>query len=271
VTSVPEGDTIFRTATSLRRWIGGREVTAARGTVPGVHAASLVGTTVEEVEARAKHLLIRFSDGRALHTHMRMTGSWHVYPTGERWRKPARQARIVIETGPRLAVCFNAPVVELLAAGAERAHGSLRRLGPDVLVPATLDPVAVRARAAARAVASPTAGELLLDQQVVSGIGNIYRCESLFLCGVHPRHPSADLDAATVDALVATASRLMGHNAGLSSISRSFDGGPDRPWVYGRHGQPCRRCGTPVARELLGDQARSVYWCPTCQPAPAPR
>jgi endonuclease-8 len=191
-----------------------------------------------------------------------------VYPTGERWRKPARQARLVLEAGPRLAVCFNAPVVELMAADAEAVHGSLRRLGPDVLGPDPLDPVAVRARARARAAASPTAGELLLDQQVVAGIGNIYRCESLFLCGVAPRTPSAGLDDGTIDALVATAARLMAANAGISAFSRSFGDGPDRPWVYGRQHRPCRRCATPVRREVYGAQARSVYWCPTCQPAP---
>jgi endonuclease-8 len=264
---VPEGDTIFRTATSLRRWIGGRAVTAARTIQPGIDAGALVGTTVEEVEARGKHLLVHFSGGLTLHSHMRMTGSWHVYPTGERWRKPARQARFVVETGARLAVCFNAPVIELLTSGEVRTHGSLRRLGPDVLHPETLDPLDVHTRARARAAASPTAGELLLDQQVVAGIGNIYRCESLFLCGVNPRVPSAALDDDELDRLVATAARLMAANAGISSFSRSFDGGPDRPWVYGRHGLPCRVCGTAIERALLGAQARSVYWCPTCQAA----
>jgi endonuclease-8 len=267
---VPEGDTIFRTATSLRRWIGGREVTAARTTQPGMDVSVLVGTAVDQVEPRAKHLLIRFSSGLVLHTHMRMTGSWHVYPTGERWRKPARQARFVLETGNRLAVCFNAPVIELLDAGEERTHGSLRRLGPDVLRPETLEPDDYRARARARAGSSPTVGELLLDQQVVSGIGNIYRCESLFLCGVHPEVPSAGLADEDLDRLVTTAARIMAVNAGTSAYSRSFDGGPHRPWVYGRHNQPCRRCGSPVARGILGHQARSVYWCPTCQPRPGP-
>jgi endonuclease VIII len=262
---MPEGDTILRTADTLRRWIGGRQVTAARCTSPGVDPRRLIGATVEEVEARAKHLLIRVTGGLALHTHMGMTGSWHVYPTGERWRKPAHQARLVLEAGAHLAVCFNAPVVELLTSDQERAHGSLRRLGPDVLRPDTLDPVAVRARAQARAGASPTAGELLLDQQVVSGIGNIYRCESLFLCGVDPWTPSEGLDEERLDGLVATASRLMAANAGISAFSRSFDGGPDRPWVYRRAGRPCRRCATTVERGILGAQARPVYWCPQCQ------
>jgi endonuclease-8 len=278
---MPEGDTIFRTAVSLRRWIGGREVTAARTAGTGIDVAGLVGETVEDVEARAKHLLIRFSAGLVIHTHMQMTGSWHVYPTGERWCKPARQARLVIETGPRLAVCFAAPVVELVRAGELDTHPSLRRLGPDVLAPAAIDIGPVLARARRRAELSPTVGELLLDQQVVSGIGNIYRCETLFVCGVNPRLPSAALDADLLGRLVTSASRLMQANAATSAFSRSFDDGPDRPsvharpwaqsrpWVYGRQGRPCRRCGTPIVRDLLGHQARSLYWCPRCQSLPA--
>ncbi len=265
---MPEGDTIFRTATSLHRWLGGREVTAASSGRDVVDVTRVVGSTVDGVDAKGKHLLMRFSSGLVLHTHMRMSGSWHVYPAGERWSRPARQARLVIETGSRLAVCFNAPVIELLAGDAVRAHGSLRRLGPDVLRPADLDLGEIVTRATARAAASPTVGELLLDQQVVSGIGNIYRCESLFLCGANPRLASASLDPELVGRLVDTASRLMGANAATSAFDRSFDGGRDRPWVYGRRGRPCRRCGTLVQRDLLGRQARSVYWCPTCQPLP---
>src|SRR3954467_12697537 len=131
---MPEGDTIFRTAVSLRRWIEGRVVTAASSPVRGAPLERVVGTTVEAVETRGKHLLIRFSSGDVLHTHMRMNGAWHVYPAGERWRKPADDARIVLEAGERVAVCFNAPVVELLRRREEPVHPGLKGLGPDVLV-----------------------------------------------------------------------------------------------------------------------------------------
>src|SRR5688500_8438004 len=106
---MPEGDTIFRAAVALRRWLVGREVSAARSSARGVAAERLVGRTIEAVDARAKHLLIRFDGDLLLHTHMRMTGSWHVYPAGEKWRRPEWQARVVIEAGDRVAVCFNAP------------------------------------------------------------------------------------------------------------------------------------------------------------------
>ena len=122
---MPEGDTIFRTAETLRRWLGRREITAARSRVYGFPALRLVGRTVDGVEARGKHLLLRLDDGRVLHTHLRMSGSWHVYPAGQRWRRPESQARLVVQAGERLAVCFNAPTVELLQPKAEGARPSL--------------------------------------------------------------------------------------------------------------------------------------------------
>src|SRR5947208_14917705 len=130
---MPEGDTIFRTAVSLRRWIEGRTVTAVSSPADGVPLERLVGSSIVTIETRGKHLLIRFSSGDVLHTHMRMTGAWHVYPAGQRWRRPAWQARAVVTCGDRLAVCFNAPVVELLAPGGVQMHGAIRELGPDVL------------------------------------------------------------------------------------------------------------------------------------------
>jgi endonuclease VIII len=269
---VPEGDTIFRAATTLDRWLTGREVTAARTTVDRLPAAKLVGQTVESVEARAKHLLIRFSGGSVLHTHMKMTGSWHVYPTGERWRKPASQARFVLEVAPdRVAVCFNAPVVELLSArGGEQQHPSLRGLGPDVLKP-PVDLDEVRRRAA-QLPPETTIGELLLDQRIVSGIGNIWRCESLFVRRLDPFRRRIEVPDEELDAVVTTASQMMQRSAHPGSPgSRDYGGGPDQPWVYGRFRQPCRRCRTPIRRGHLGAQARLVYWCPSCQPAaPAP-
>ena len=266
---MPEGDTIFRTATSLRRWLAGRQLTGAGTAVPGLDAQRLVGRTVEAVESRGKHLLIRCSGGVAVHSHMRMTGTWHCYPVGEDWRRAPRRARLVLVAGRRLAVCFDAPLVEVLDAEQERRHPVLRRLGPDVLAPAAPDLAEVRRRAQGRAAQAPTVGELLLDQQVVAGIGNVYRCEALFLCGVHPATPIDSLPGAALDELVATASRLMKANADPARRARTFSGappGPATPWVYRRGGRPCRRCGTTIRSNLLGRQPRSVYWCPKCQP-----
>lgn len=264
---MPEGDTIFRSAATLDRWIGRREVTAARTTVDRLPAARLVGRTVEGVEAQGKHLLIRFDGGSVLHTHMKMTGSWHVYAAGERWQKPASQARLVLECGDRVAVCFNAPVIELLAAKGEQQHPALRGLGPDVLKP-PVDLVEVRRRAALQPP-ELTVGELLLEQSVVAGIGNIWRCESLFVRRMNPWRPRSALGTAELDELVTVASELMQRSARPTAYAgRDFGGGADRPWVYGRARRPCYRCRTPIQRRLYGHQPRTVYWCPSCQ-APA--
>jgi endonuclease VIII len=253
---VPEGDTLHRTASTLQRWLAGREVTAASTRARDVPAPRLVGQRVEAVEARGKHLLVRFDSGDVLHTHMRMTGSWHVYSDGDRWRRPAAQARLVLTCGDRLAVCFNAPVVELLRPGGEVHHPALTGLGPDVLA-AEFDADEARRRARARP-GELALGELLLDQRVVAGIGNIWRCESLFVQRHHPWAPQASLTDDELDALLATARRLM---------QASTAAHRDQPWVYRRQGRPCRRCGTLVVARRQGEQARTAYWCPTCQPS----
>jgi endonuclease-8 len=249
---VPEGDVLFRTAATLQKWLAGREVTAATAT-----AAPMVGRTVDQVEANGKHLLVRFDSGHVLHTHLRMSGSWHVYSTGERWQRPPSQAKVSLTCGSRVAVCFNAPIVELLAPGGERAHPSLAGLGPDVLDrPLDVDEIRRRAR---RRPPATALGELLLDQRVVAGIGNIWRCEALFLEGRSPWAPVSGLTDDELDALVGTAGRIMEASLG------PFAGRPAR-WVYRRTGQPCLRCRTAIRSRPQGEQARTAYWCPTCQP-----
>ena len=212
-----------------------------------------MGDEVDDVEARGKHLLIRFAGGLTLHTHMRMTGAWHVYRRGETWRKPKYQARVVLECGDRVAVCFNAPVIELLPTRTEFAHPVLAGLGPDILKP-PVDVAEVCRRAAEQSPGTPV-GDLLLDQQVVAGIGNIWRCETMFACRVHPTTPQAK---AEVDELVRTASRLMQAHARLGVVYR--------PRVYIRAGRPCPRCGIAIEAARMGRHARTAYWCPRCQP-----
>lgn len=249
---MPEGDVLFRTAATLQKWLAGREVTAATTT-----AAPMVGRTVAKVEANGKHLLMRFDSGHVLHTHLLMTGSWHVYRAGERWQRPERQAKVAVTCGERVAVCFNAPIVELLSPGGERSHPSLSNLGPDVLdQPLDVDEIRRRARSRPPATAL---GELLLDQRVVAGIGNIWRCESLFVEGQSPWASLSSLTDGDLDALVATAHRIMGQSLGPFT-------GRQQSWVYRRAGRPCRRCTCLIRSRPQGEQARTAYWCPTCQP-----
>lgn len=260
---MPEGDTILRAARTLDKVLAGKTLTAARSTAPRAPAEGLPGLRVERVEARGKNLLVHLSDGRVLHTHMRMTGSWHVYRAGERWQKPARQARFVLETGDWVAVCFNAPVIELLTAAELARHTPLSALGPDVLAP---DFDLVEARTRLRARAELEIGEALMDQRALAGIGNVYKSETLFLCGVDPFLPVAALSDRDLDRLVSKARALMAANvSGAPRATRPGLTSAERTWVYGRSRRPCRRCATPIRMRRQGTAARSTYWCPVCQ------
>src|SRR5687768_15343216 len=190
---MPEGDTLWRAAARLHAALATRTVVAFTTRSPDLAARArrhrLVGSRVEGVEARGKHLLIRFSTGALLHTHMGMTGSWHLYGKGSRWRKAPHLARVVIDTGEVIAVCFVPRTAELIGPAAEASHGALAHLGPDVLAPG-FDPAA--AALALRACGDQEVGVALLDQTVLAGIGNIYKPETLFLCGADPFDPVSD-------------------------------------------------------------------------------
>src|SRR4051795_5041114 len=179
---MPEGDTLFRTAAGLRPYLVGRSVERARAQGPGPvpQVARLIGHRVDAVESQGKNLLIRFDGGLELRTHLRMNGSWHRYRPGERWRRPPGRARLVLEVPGAVAVCFDAPVVELLEERAEPLHAPLAGLGPDILAPDfDADEAIRRLRDPGRADRS--IAEALLDQRALAGIGNIYKNESLFI------------------------------------------------------------------------------------------
>jgi endonuclease VIII len=268
---MPEGDTIWRTARALHDALAGRTVTELRSSVPSVAAAArrlrIVGRTVEAVEARGKHLLLRFAGGAVLHTHQGMNGSWRVRPAGGRPWSASHRVRVVLETKERVAVCIGSPVVELLSAGAERLHPALAGLGPDVLADA-FDPSAARLRLRARA--ETEIGPALMDQRALSGIGNVYKSEVLFLCGVSPFARVGDLDDPTLDRLIETAAAQMKRNLGRGPRRTTPERSFSSHWVYRRAGIPCRRCGAAIQRRVQGQPPRSTYFCPACQPGPSP-
>ncbi|MFP4312020.1 MAG: Fpg/Nei family DNA glycosylase [Nitriliruptoraceae bacterium] len=262
---MPEGDTIHRIATRLRPVLRGQPLTRIDlPRVPRPHP--VVGSTVTGIEARGKHLLVHTSERLSIHTHLRMTGSWHLYRPGERWRKPARGARVVLGVPGAVAVCFHAPIAEVVPTRTLARHPSLRALGPDLCDEgADLDEAA--ARLAALAATSTTIGEALLDQRVAAGIGNVYRCDLLFLHGLDPATPVREVPAAVRRGLLEDATRLLRANLGTDRRTTAFEHGTGALWVHGRSGQPCRRCGTRIEVAPLGEQARLAYRCPTCQPA----
>lgn len=262
---MPEGDTIHRTAATLRRVLVGRELTAFEGSrLRGAGPAP--GETIDGIEARGKHLLIRFSGGLVLHTHLRMTGSWHAYRPGDRWLRSRGAARVVLWTAEAVAVCFDAPIVELLDDAAVARHPALRRLGPDLCV---TDPDLDDAldRMARLDDGRRTIGDALLDQRVASGIGNVYRSEICHLHGLDPRTPLSEVDTVTRRELLTTAADLLRRNLELPVRTTVAGAPPGTLFVYGRSGRPCRTCGTTIEGALTGEHARITYWCPGCQPA----
>jgi endonuclease-8 len=270
---VPEGDTLYRTAAGLRPYLVGRTVTAARTGGPGAvpQIGRIVGREITAVEALGKNLLIRFDNGLEIRTHLRMNGSWHRYRPGERWRRPPGRARLVIEVPGAVAVCFDAPVVELLEQRAEALHPSLGKLGPDLLSP-DFDPDDALRRLRAPERSSVEIAAALIDQRALAGIGNVYKSEVLWLEQVSPFAPVAEVDKETLARLVATARRLLVVNAtssrGPERTTTAGDRGAQGPlYVYGRTGRPCRRCRTAIASGRQGsDPPRTTYWCPSCQP-----
>lgn len=257
---MPEGDTIHRAAARLREAFAGRRLTKAEVRRRSRHLVP-DGAAVSGVEARGKHILVRLDCGLSIHVHLGLVGACHVYRSGERWRKPAHAARLVLATEGAEAVCFDAPVVEVLDTAELEQHAALNALGPDLCGPgpdidealarlATLDP-------------RKAIGEVLLDQRIAAGIGNVYRNEVLFARRVHPRTPLGSLDAGARRALFETASRMLRANlrpGRRATVDRGLA-------VYGRAGKACVRCRTAIRSAPDGDD-RTVYWCPRCQREP---
>jgi endonuclease-8 len=257
---MPEGDSIFRAARTLDRALAGRTVTRFESVFPRLTRIDrrdpVRGRTLERVTPRGKHLLMWFSGELVLHTHMRMNGSWHLYRPGERWMRPGHDMRIVVTTDTWEAVAFNVPTAEFLDSRQIDRTDSLRDLGPDLLA-AEFDLDAAIDRL--DALGNVEIGDALLDQHALAGIGNIYKSEALFACRVSPfaRVPAVPRER-LVKVLSAARRLLQAHT------SESRRPGPRA--VYGRHGRPCRLCGTTIQRRLQGPNARSTYWCPGCQP-----
>jgi endonuclease-8 len=274
---MPEGDSIFKAARTLQRALAGQTVTQFKTELVNVARVDdqerIAGRTIERVEARGKHLLMTFSGELVLRTHMRMNGSWHIYRPGERWQAPARDMRIVIETAEWVAVAFRVHDAELVSAADVERRTPVGALGPDLLSPA-FEPEEARRRI--RALHDAPIAEVLLNQRALAGIGNVYKSEVLFLAGVHPDTRAGSIDDDTLRNIIAIAHRLLHENVverpGPSMVTyrgaRRTTGRmkpEDRLWVYSRGGRPCRKCGTTIAFQKTGDEARVTYFCPHCQ------
>ena len=278
---MPEGDTIFRTARALGRALAGKPITGFRSTYPKLTRinddAPLAGQTVERVESRGKWLLIRFSGGGTLATHMLMNGSWHIYRPGERWQQPRMNMRIVIENSEYVAVGFRVPVAEMHTAQSLVRDRRIPRAEIDVLSN-LFDGEGVVRRLLAHG--DEEIGDVLLHQEVMAGVGNVFKSEICFLTGVNPFRRVATVTREQADEMIAAAQRLLAANVledsgdaivtyGGRKRRTTHESDPGESlWVYGRKGEPCRRCGEPIRRRIQGPDARVTFWCGHCQPMP---
>ena len=256
---MPEGDTIHRAARRVSAALVGTEIRSIE--MPQQRhsrdrwAERLTGRDVHAVEAHGKHLFVRFDGDLTLHSHLRMGGSWGVYPSGSRWHRPAHRAWLVIKTDNHDVVQFDGPVLELMTEGRTRFDQRLAALGPDVLAP-EFDEAAFLRRLRGD---DPTrgVGDALLDQRIVSGFGTVWKSEGCFLAGLSPWRR---LGSVSDDGVV----RLIGELRPL--MTRSVEGDWERRrWVFERAGRPCRRCATPIEFRGQGDDNRNTFWCPECQ------
>ncbi|MEO9139029.1 MAG: DNA-formamidopyrimidine glycosylase family protein, partial [Jatrophihabitans sp.] len=263
---MPEGDTVWLTAHRLHQALAGREVTVFDMRVPALATTDLRGDTVAEVVARGKHILTRFEAGLSLHSHLRMDGSWYLSaadaPPPRRY--PSHMIRALIGNANWLATGYRVHDLQIVTRDGEQ--GLVGHLGPDLLGP-DWDVE----RAVANLLRNPEAavGEALLDQRNLAGVGNMYKCEVLFMQREHPWTPVGEVR--DLHGLVATSHRVL--RANRDHPEQSTTGYTQRGrehWVYERGGQSCLRCRTRIRRAEQGapPRARGTYWCPVCQPGP---
>jgi endonuclease-8 len=274
---MPEGDTIFRSARALHQAFAGRQVTLFEAAYAQLASANdqspVAGRTIERVESRGKWLLIHFSGDLILTTHMLMSGSWHIYRAGERWKRARSHMRVVLGAAEVVAVAFDVPIARFHTARTLERFAGLAGLGPDVLGSGfAADEAATRLLEHG----SEEVGNVLLNQRVLAGIGNVFKSEICFACGVNPFRKVASLRAPEIECLLATARRFLAANVadGAGDGIVTYTGGrrttgssnpAAKLWVYRRAGSECRRCGMTILMRKQGPGARSTYWCPDCQ------
>ncbi|MDF2732173.1 MAG: nei [Desertimonas sp.] len=259
---MPEGDSIHHTAAAMRIALVDKKM--VRFDAP--HLIGVVpkaGRTIVRIESESKHLEIEWDDGIILHTHLRKSGFWDLYRKDDIWQRPHREMRALIDTSAWTAVCFNAPTVETYREPGISRHPWFGRLGPDLgSVDADLDRC-VELLLSYDDRRAPIS-EVLLDQRVFCGVGNLYRSEVLWACEVHPFAAIGDLGEALARRIVHVAARLVRANL-VAEEQVALPGVPGGLGVYGRTGQGCYRCAETVRARHRDTHERILYWCPGCQ------
>jgi endonuclease-8 len=278
---MPEGDTIFRTARALSRALTAKTLTGFRSTYALLTRFNddtpLAGQIVEQVESRGKWLLIHFSGGGTLATHMLMSGSWHIYRPGERWQQPRINMRIVLENSDYVAVGFRVPVAKMLRPQELARATRIPESATDVLSE-DFDAAQVMRRLLVHK--DEEIADVLLHQEVLAGVGNVFKSEICFVTATNPFCKVSALSESKAAALIATAQKLVAANVQEDSGDTivTYGGRKRRTthrsdpaaslYVYGRNGEPCRSCGESIRKRIQGPDARVTFWCQHCQPMP---
>jgi endonuclease-8 len=250
-----EGDTILRAARRIEAAIAGQELAVGapspRGRAAGV--GRLDGLRLHGVRTHGKNLLFDFGE-LCLHSHLGMNGAWHVYGRGERWAKASAAAWAVLRGERSEAVQFGGPTLRVLSPGQARLDPRLARLGPDILAPGF--DTAATASAIRAAGGERPLGDVLLDQRLVAGIGNVFKSEGCFAAALDPWRKVSEMAPDELE-------RALDATRGL--MSSAVESGRAPRAVYRRAGEPCPRCGARVRAGGQGDANRTTYWCPRCQ------
>jgi endonuclease-8 len=267
---MPEGDTIHKAARRIGSALVGKPIVSIE-TPQRRHGRDrwperLAGRAVKAVDAHGKHLFLRFDGDLTLHSHLRMTGWWGVYPRGRRWGRSPRRAWLVIRTPDHEVVQFDGPVLELMIDSRTRFDQRIAGLGPDIVA----DEFDERKFLTRLREDDPTRGigDALLDQRNVAGIGNLWKSEACFLTEISPWRRVEETSDDEALNIVRKIRPLMRKAAEESGPQRTYEqaGYWESPtWVYKRAGQACRRCGAEIRARGQGEDNRTTYWCPECQ------
>lgn len=279
---MPEGDTIHKVGQVVRELVLGKVLTGVM--VRGVYGAEkLAGTRVAAVEVLGKHMIVHLGSDHQLRVHLGMKGSWHRYPLGAKWKRPRSTAAVILQTEQTDLVCFEALDVELFPTAQRKWHRQLAGLGPDLLGPEEPNWSMIVRRAYRLHNGQALLGEVLLDQRVAAGIGNVYKSELAFmgplkedaftLCatGFSPWLALQEVPREDLQGLFARARVLLQANLGgwlrTTRVDRRVKPAPKGGgvYVYGRAQESCYRCACVIKRGFQGLQNRVTYWCPECQ------
>lgn len=240
-----------RTGAAMRTALVGH-ATVRFDAMSAIGPAPREGSVIEEVRCHGRRLEVEWDDGVILNTHLRFIGEWHLYRHRERWHRPTYEARVVIEVAEWVAVCFNAPQVETYRVLDRGRHPQSGGAGPDISE-SRADLVSCTQRLLSYRDPDAAVADVLTDNSVMVGLGNVIRSEVLWAVGLSPFARVGDLSYEDCQILVETASRLI-HAKPASAGA-----------VYGRHGQQCLRCRGTVQFKVIGEHRRGLFWCADCQ------